>query len=274
MPTGISPMRELERDTSHSAAQAEAQAPIAVIGAGRLGRSLARGARAAGFEVRLAGRDRVEVACADAEVALLCVPDIEIESACETVAELPRPPRFVAHPSGATGLGALERAREVGCEVFSIHPLQTVPDGGATLAGAPAAISGSSPGALERARSLAAALGMRPFEVPEDARAAYHAAASIASNFLVTLEESAADLLAAAGIGDARELLAPLVLQSAANWAERGSAALTGPIARGDEPTVARHLEALAAVAPELIPLYEELAARTRGLAERERLDR
>ncbi len=267
-------MRELERDTPHSAARVEAQAPIAVIGRGRLGMSLARGARAAGFDVRLAGRDGVEAACTDAEIALLCVPDAEIEAACAAVAELHPPPRFVAHPSGATPLGALERARESGSEVFSIHPLQTVPDGEATLAGAPAAISGSSPEALERARSLAGALGMRPFEVPEDARAAYHAAASMASNFLVTLEESAADLLAAAGVEDARELLAPLVLQSAANWAERGPAALTGPIARGDEATVARHLEALADAAPELIPLYEELAARARGLAERERLEK
>jgi predicted short-subunit dehydrogenase-like oxidoreductase (DUF2520 family) len=274
MPTGISPMRELERDTPHSAARVEAQAPIAVIGRGRLGTSLARGARAAGFDVRLAGRDEVQAACTDAEIALLCVPDAEIEAACAAVAELHPPPRFVAHPSGATPLGALERARERGCEVFSIHPLQTVPDGEATLTGAPAAISGSSPEALERARSLAVALGMRPFEVPEEARVAYHAAASMASNFLVALEESAADLLAAAGVDDARELLTPLVLQSAANWAERGPAALTGPIARGDEATVARHLEALAEAAPELIPLYEELATRAQGLAERERLEK
>jgi predicted short-subunit dehydrogenase-like oxidoreductase (DUF2520 family) len=107
---------------------------------------------------------------------------------------------------------------------------------------------------------------MRPFEVPEEHRAAYHAAASIASNFLVTLEESAAGLLTAAGIDDARELLAPLVLRTAANWAERGGDALTGPIARGDEETVHRHLEALRELAPELVDLYEALAERTREL--------
>ncbi len=107
---------------------------------------------------------------------------------------------------------------------------------------------------------------MRPFEIPEERRAVYHAAASIASNFLVALEESAADLLADAGAPDARELLAPLVLRTAANWSERGAAALTGPIARGDEATVTRHLEALRETAPELVPLYETLAARTRAL--------
>ena len=105
---------------------------------------------------------------------------------------------------------------------------------------------------------------MRPFEVPDERRAAYHAAAAIASNFLVALEESAADLLSAAGVGNGRELLAPLVLRTAANWSEHGGAALTGPIARGDEATVARHLAALRELAPELIPLYEALAERTR----------
>ena len=112
---------------------------------------------------------------------------------------------------------------------------------------------------------------MRPFEVPEEARAAYHAAASIASNFLIALEESAVELLDAAGIEDGRELLTPLVLQSAANWAERGGEALTGPIARGDEATVAAHRRAIRDLAPELEPMYEELAERTRALAAAER---
>jgi predicted short-subunit dehydrogenase-like oxidoreductase (DUF2520 family) len=108
---------------------------------------------------------------------------------------------------------------------------------------------------------------MRPFEVPDHARAAYHAAASIASNLLVALEESAAEVLARAGIESGRELLTPLVLRSAANWAERGPAALTGPIARGDAATAERHTEALRELAPELLPMYEELAGRARVLA-------
>ena len=65
----------------------------------------------------------------------------------------------------------------------------------------------------------------------------------------------------------ARELLAPLVLRTAANWAERGPRALTGPIARGDAATVARHRAALREIAPELLPLYEALAARAHELA-------
>jgi predicted short-subunit dehydrogenase-like oxidoreductase (DUF2520 family) len=89
----------------------------------------------------------------------------------------------------------------------------------------------------------------------------------MASNLLVALEESAAGVLESIGLDEPRELLAPLVLRTAANWADRGAAALTGPIARGDEATVARHLEALRERAPELVPLYEALAQRTREVA-------
>ena len=119
---------------------------------------------------------------------------------------------------------------------------------------------------LSFARALAEALGMRPFEVPEESRAAYHAAAAMASNLLVALEESAAELARAAlGIEDARELLAPLVLRTAANWAERGPDALTGPIARGDRATVERHRAALAETAPELLARLRRAGGARRG---------
>ncbi len=120
---------------------------------------------------------------------------------------------------------------------------------------------------LQLARSLAAALAMVPFEIRDEDRPAYHAAACLASNFLVALEESAAELLSRSGVENPRELLAPLVLRTAANWSEHGAAALTGPIARGDEETVERHLAALAETHPELLELYSALAERTRAIA-------
>jgi predicted short-subunit dehydrogenase-like oxidoreductase (DUF2520 family) len=263
-------MRELERDLPDAAPSQASLGlpPIAIVGDGRIGRSLARSATAAGLRFRLAGRDDALEACRDSEMALLCVPDAEIATAASVAAEAVGPLRLVGHVSGATGLGALQAAAARGAGLFSLHPLQTAPDGETDLIGAPCAISGDSAEALASARALAEALGLRPFELDEKARAAYHAAASIASNFLVTLEECAADLLARAGVEDARQALSPLVLRTAANWAERGPEALTGPIARGDQATVARHLAALRESAPELVPLYEELAARTRALAE------
>jgi predicted short-subunit dehydrogenase-like oxidoreductase (DUF2520 family) len=245
--------------------------PLAVVGAGRVGRSLTRAATDAGLRVSLSGRRDALAASEEAGIAVLCVPDSSIADACETIASAVPPLRYVGHTSGSTGLGALDAATRRGAHPFSIHPLQTVPDGDASLAGAPCAVSGSDPGARALASALAARLGMRPFPLPEEHRAAYHAAASIASNYLVALEESAVELLEAIGTEDARELLAPLVLRSAANWAERGGDALTGPIARGDEETVARHLEAIAAVAPELLDTYRALAERTRALADPDR---
>ena len=255
-------MRELERETKPSLAALPA---LAVLGRGRVGRSLAGAAETAGIDVRLGGRDDLEEACLDAEAALLCVPDAAIAEASRAVALAAPHLRFLGHTSGATGLAALEAA---GRDIFSLHPLQTVPSGETELTGAPCAIAGSTPDALRVARTLALALSMRPFEVREEDRPAYHAAASMASNFLVALEESAAELLARAGAGEeARDLLAPLVLRSAANWADQGATALTGPIARGDEETVERHIEALAESAPELLDLYRALAARTRAIA-------
>lgn len=238
-----------------------------MVGPGRVGTAITAAARSTGIDVTLADRTGLAPACAGAEIVLLCVPDGEIAAAAAAVTQSARRLRLIGHTSGATELTALATATSGGAHAFSIHPLQTIPGGEATLVGAPAAIEGSGAEAVAYAHALAEALGMRPFELPAGSRAAYHAAASMASNFLIALEESAAALLAEAGVEDARALLAPLVLRTAANWAESGSEALTGPIARGDEATVARHLEAIANTAPELEPLYRELAARTRELA-------
>ena len=253
----------------------EAPEALTIVGPGRVGRSVVRAARAAGLDAKAAGRDEIATACAEAETVLLCVPDTALGEACDAVLAAAPKLRFIGHTSGAATLAALDAADRPGIGRFSLHPLQTVPDTETDLRGAPCAISGSDSEALEISRRLALALQMRPFEVPEHSRAAYHAAAAIASNFLVALEESAAGLMERAGIEDGRELLAPLVLRSAANWSERGAAALTGPIARGDSSTVELHREAIAEFDPELLEAYEALAARTRALvAERDGVPR
>jgi predicted short-subunit dehydrogenase-like oxidoreductase (DUF2520 family) len=265
-------MRELERDrTPSSAALADPAAlpALAIVGRGRVGSSLALAARNAALEIELIGHGELARA-GEAEAALLCVPDQAIgEVAAAATSALPGL-RFIGHTSGATELSSLRIPDGPPIGGFSLHPLQTVPDPRTDLTGVPCAISGSTPEATALAWSLAERLGMRPFEVPEEGRAAYHAAASIASNFLIALEEAAAELLERAGVEEPRELLAPLVLRTAANWADRGPAALTGPIARGDAATVERHLAALREAAPELLPVYEALADRTRAVAEAE----
>jgi predicted short-subunit dehydrogenase-like oxidoreductase (DUF2520 family) len=141
----------------------------------------------------------------------------------------------------------------------------SVPEHGASFAGATVAVAGATPRALEAAQALARTLAMRAVEVADTDRAAYHAAASIASNFLVTLEGAAERLADTAGVD--REALAPLVRATVENWAAHGAEkALTGPIARGDEATVARQREAVQERAPELLPLWDALVQSTRGL--------
>ncbi len=262
-------MRELERDLTP---QPTPEAPIVMIGRGRVGRSLAAAAESAGIPARLAATDDAAEASAGATAVLLCVPDEAIGPTCEAVAGAEPLPALVGHVSGAGTLVALEPAFAAGAATFSLHPLQTFPDGATAVEGTPAAVAGSDDDAASFARSLGESLGMRPFDVPEEQRAAYHAAACMASNFLVALQEASVELLARAGVGDpdgqeARELLAPLVLRTAANWAERGPDALTGPIARGDRATVERHRAALAELSPELLDAYEALAAHTEAIS-------
>ena len=273
-------MRELERDLPATPESATRDAPAAptnlvVVGQGRAGRSIGAAAEAAGIRVvPLARGDGFPALDAQSTMVLLCVPDGAIADACRHAAARVAPGTAVGHVSGATPLTALAAAAERGCPTFSLHPLQTIPAPDTSLAGAPCAVAGSDEPVLARARALAAALEMRPFDVPDEHRAAYHAAASMASNFLIALEESAAALLDAAGVENAREVLAPIVLRTAANWADAGPEALTGPIARGDEHVVASHLDALGERMPELAPLYEALAECTRAIAARERDER
>jgi predicted short-subunit dehydrogenase-like oxidoreductase (DUF2520 family) len=246
-------MRELERDNS---SDTPACARLAIVGRGRMGTALARAlAGTSGYEI--VGPLGRGADGAGVDAVLLCVPDAEIAGAASLIA----PRRLVGHCSGATSLHPL-----VPHERFSLHPLMTVTAAGAAFTGAGAAIAGSSPLALALARDLARALGMRPFEVADEDRAAYHAAASIASNFLVTLEAAAERLAATAGAD--RDVLVPLVRATVENWAALGpERALTGPVARGDEETVATQRDAVAERAPQLLPLFDELVRATRSLA-------
>jgi predicted short-subunit dehydrogenase-like oxidoreductase (DUF2520 family) len=235
------------------------QSTIAIVGRGRLGPALAAALDAAGR--RVLGPLGRGADGADADVVLLCVPDAEIGAAARALT--PREGLIVGHCSGATGLDVLRPH-----EALGLHPLMTVTHAGAAFAGAGCAIGGSTLRALHVAESLAEAVGMQPFPVADDDRAAYHAAASIASNFLVTIEAAAERVAATAGVP--RAALVPLVRAAVENWAALGAdEALTGPIARGDEAVVARQRMAVAARAPELIGLFDALAGATRDLARR-----
>lgn len=235
---------------------AHALARVAIVGDGRVGRAIGSALRNAGVEVQgPLGRGATGQ---DADLVLLAVPDAEIGAAAALIA----PDRLVGHFSGATTLEPLAPH-----EALSIHPLTTV-TGETSFGGVPAALAGSSERALATAHLLAETLGMHPFDVSDADRPAYHAAASIASNFLVTLESFAEELAATAGVP--REALAPLVRATVANWEAHGAAALTGPIARGDEETVAGQRAAVAERLPGRAALFDALVAATRDLRARQ----
>jgi predicted short-subunit dehydrogenase-like oxidoreductase (DUF2520 family) len=178
---------------------------------------------------------------------LLCVPDAAIAG---VASDLPTGP-WMAHVSGATALAALDPH----IRRFSVHPLQTFTRarGPEQLDGAWAAVSAETADAAGRGRWVAETLGLRPFELADEARTLYHAGAVVAANYLVTLFRSASRLLERAGAPP--EALVPLMRRTIDNEFE-----LTGPIARGDWRTVEAHLTAIRAGAPELEPMYRVLA--------------
>jgi predicted short-subunit dehydrogenase-like oxidoreductase (DUF2520 family) len=265
---------------------------IAVLGAGRVGTSLAvLWSRAGHRIVAVAGgsstRERAEthlpgVAVLDpveaskgAEVVVVATPDSTIADVCQRIVAAGSidSGTAVAHVSGATGLDALDAAASIGATTFSIHPLQTIPSveaGLDCLPGAGFAITATSEQGRALAYRLAEDAGGKPFRVADDLKALYHSAGVFASNYLVTITAIAQRIEAEAGVRDAGEYLATLqdaTLQNIRHWG--AAEALTGPAVRGDAATVERNLEALAERVPEAVPSYVALAELTANIAAR-----
>ena len=217
---------------------------VNVIGRGRVGSAVA---------ARLFERG---IACVEErpDLVLLCVPDRVIAEVAASLAAGP----WIAHVSGATPLDALAPHEKR----FGVHPLQTftLRRGPEQLDGAWGAVTSEYDEAQTVGLWLAATLGLRPFTLPDENRAIYHAGAAIASNYLVTLRHAAGVLLESAGAPP--EALDPLMARTIENEFE-----LTGPIERGDWETVGRHLEAIGATRPDLEAMYRALADVTVALA-------
>ena len=220
---------------------------IGIVGAnGRVGSAVS---------ARLAER-RIRLEDVEPELVLLCVPDQAIPLVATEIALGP----WVAHVSGATPLVALDPH----VKRFGMHPLQSFSKerGPEQLDGAWGAVTAETDEGRALGFWLAEILGLRPFELDDSDRAAYHAGAAFASNYLVTIRAAAASLLEAAGAPP--EALDPLVRGVVDNGFE-----LTGPIARGDWETVERHLAVIRAERPELEELYLALAKGTAAIAKR-----
>jgi predicted short-subunit dehydrogenase-like oxidoreductase (DUF2520 family) len=275
-----------------------ARQTVTIIGAGRLGGALGRLLGRAGYRVVAvtgrtvrsaraaarfigAGEPTTDVvgAAAGARIVLITTPDRAIRAVCERIARGGGllPGALVVHASGANTRGLLAPAARVGALRAVIHPLQSVPSrkrGVANLPGSYFRIE-ADPGGLRRARRLVRSIGGRELALPRwkpdrVSAALYHAGAVAASNYLVTLIAYAVRHFTVLGADRTQALRAvlPLVQGTLANIELLGiPKALTGPIARGDLPTIEGHLEALKRRAPELLELYRQLARETIPLA-------
>ncbi|TJZ68633.1 DUF2520 domain-containing protein [Chitiniphilus eburneus] len=239
-----------------------------LIGGGRLGRTLVRAWRDAGYceigavlcrdvaharaAVAFIGAGQPTIALnalPAAELWLIATPDGAIAQIAAMLAQTGRPRAgdLVFHASGALDAGVLAPLADRGVDCGSLHPALSFADPQRALASLPGtacALEGAA-AALPRLEALAHALGGLPFRLAPGGKAAYHAATVVASNYLVTLAALAQRLAGQAGLdADATNaVLGPLMRQTLDNVLALGPAtALTGPIARGDAQTVARHL--------------------------------
>lgn len=264
---------------------------IGIIGVGRAGGALAAAFAAAGYRVvalssrapdgaralahhigAIAVDAPVDVARA-ASLVFLATPDAAIAPVCRSIADMDgwRAGQSVVHCSGALGREALADAAEAGALTGGFHPLQTLAglETAARLRGSYVAVDADPP-LTAILHELARATGAIPFDLDARHRALYHTAAAMVANYTVALYACGVHLFKQAGLPEevqARALL-PL-LRGAVESLERAAPAeaLTGPIARGDDVTVARHIAALEAQAPQFLPIYCELGRVALSLA-------
>jgi predicted short-subunit dehydrogenase-like oxidoreductase (DUF2520 family) len=258
---------------------------VGVVGAGRVGTALAVALRRAGHRVvavsavSAVSLQRIEAALpgtpvrrpdeviASADLVLLTVPDDVLPDLVAGLASTGAPlaGRLLAHASGRHGLAVLEPAVREGAIPLALHPVMTFtgrPDDVDRLAGISFGVT--APDQLRPvAEALVVEMGGEPAFIAEENRNLYHAALAGAANHLVTQVVQASDLLSAAGVADPGRMLGPLLGAALDNALRLGDAALTGPVMRGDAETVAGHLAALRAAAPQALPAYLALARLT-----------
>jgi predicted short-subunit dehydrogenase-like oxidoreductase (DUF2520 family) len=269
---------------------------IVLIGPGRLGLTVARLLAEAGHEIRaIISRDESRAAAAgrfvgstgvgttdftrvrEGELVLLALPDDQIG---EMAARLRRdghltPGTVLIHFSGIHPAVILLGEEGPLLHALAIHPLQTFANavmGVRQLPGSPCSVEGEE-ALLPLAEALVTDLGGTPFRLAAEHKPLYHAAACVASNYLVTLIDTASEIMAGCGFSreEAFRLLKPLLRGTNKNLSTFGPGrALTGPVARGDLRTVRNHLQALAELPPDFQVVYRVLGRRTVALAKRE----
>lgn len=250
---------------------------IAIVGSGRAGGALAIAASRSGHSITsIEGRNAesvarltalVDVRAGTPDLRIIAVSDGAIAEIAAVVADLADPVPTV-HVSGAVAVDALAPIAATGVQTGSMHPLQTLPDaerGAAHLDGSWMAITAEDPLCLQL-HGFAASIGCRPFDLSDDVKPLYHAAAAAAANYTLTTLDLALALFEAAGVPF--EAAHPLIEAIIANAFDIGPAgALTGPVARGDAATVASQVAAIRERVPQAEQLFIDLTRSTARLA-------
>jgi predicted short-subunit dehydrogenase-like oxidoreductase (DUF2520 family) len=258
---------------------------IAIVGAGRVGRTLGRRLRQVNWTidavvtqskatarsaVRAIGggyaQHRIGRRILDADIVIISTPDDEIQEVANKLAQIGREEwreKTVLHTSGALDHSVLKPLARCGAATGSMHPMQTfVRRSPPSLEGAVFAIEGDRR-AQSAARRIAHALDGVAVTIDGRAKPAYHAAGTLAAGHGLALVEAAIRLLMRAGFSrrHAKMALLPLTRQMLANLERFGAReAWTGPVARGDYSTVTRHRRALSGWPPEYLQAYAALA--------------
>lgn len=269
--------------------------PVGIVGAGRVGTTMALALAAAGYQVvgvtarSAAARDRAErvlpaVPVLDAQevaarssILVLSVADGAIERVAAELAARGaiRDGTYVLHLSGALGLAALDAAAGAGAVPLAVHPAMTFPGYGTDLVNLAGLAWGITARPADRpvAEQFVRDLGGVPVWVPDRNRTLYHAALVLAANPIVSLVAAAMEALALAGADDPALLVGPLARAAVDNAVRHGDDALTGPVRRGDLGTVAAHVRVLRERSPDLAATYLHFAAATAARARRAGLD-
>ncbi len=266
---------------------------IAIVGCGKVGTSLAFFLSKAGYRIcGLFSKTRESAkktsllingpkpgetswaATRPADIVLITTPDDAIADACRLIADHNgfREKAAILHCSGALPSTILAPAKKHGALTGSMHPLQSFATARTDLnpfLGINMAVEGDRP-AVDMATRIAQDLGSTVHAIKTEGKTLYHAAAVIASNYLVTILDLSLKMLKTAGINEADgfTILKPLIDGTLNNIEKIGiPEALTGPIARGDVATVAAHIEHIIAQVPELMSLYCSLGVDTARIA-------
>jgi predicted short-subunit dehydrogenase-like oxidoreductase (DUF2520 family) len=266
-------------------AERPARLAVGVISAGRVGAVLGAALATAGHRVVGAAAvskqslDRAErllptspvlppdQVAAVAELLLLAVPDDTLADLVGGLANtgVVRKGTLVVHTSGAHGIDVLQPLTAAGALPLALHPVMTFTGTEVDLQRLDGACFGATTSEALRpvAEALVIEMGSEPVWIDERLRTTYHAGLAFGANNLVTLVAESADLLARAGVESPQRLLGPLLGAALDNSLRSGDRALTGPVARGDAATVAAHLRAITARAPEARAAYVEMSRLT-----------